>query len=191
MTERPINVLAIAGSGRRDSLNQRLMACAVELAPSGATVGLFTKFAKIPVFNEDLETDPPAAISELRRTLSEADGVLISTPEYNQSIPGGVKNLLDWLSRSAPSEGIVGVPVAVTGVSSGPWGTRIAQSQLKGMLLAAGAMVLPAPHLFVADGGSLFDDDGKVADRETRERLSRLMGALVEWVRLFPTARRL
>jgi len=184
MTERDINILAIGGSGRKDSLNRKLMASAVGLAPPGSTIRLFTEFAGIPVFNEDLEDVSPRAVSELRRMLSETDGVLISTPEYNQSVPGGVKNLLDWISRSSPEEGIANVPVAVTGVSSGPWGTRIAQSQLRGMLLAAGARVLPAPHLFVADGGSLFDGDGKLGDHETRERLARLLSALVDWARL-------
>lgn len=191
MLERDMNIVAIAGSGRKNSLNRALMDCTVGLAPDGATIRVFTDFAGIPVFNEDLEQRLPGAVGELRRMMAEADGLLVSTPEYNQSVPGGVKNLLDWLSRSTPGEGLSGRPVAVTGVSSGKWGTRIAQSQLRGMLLATGALVMPAPHLFVAEGGSLFDDHGEIGDGETRERLSHLLRALVDWARVFADARRL
>jgi chromate reductase len=114
--------------------------------------------------------------------------LLISTPEYNQSIPGGVKNLIDWLSRFDPAQGLAGRPVAVTGVTTGPWGTRIAQTILRQVLLSSGSLVLPGPHLFIANGRSMFDDDGSMIDSDLRSRLENLLASFADWIRLVGTA---
>jgi chromate reductase len=182
-----LRIVAIPGSGRTGALNKALLDAAVELAPDGVAVEVFQGFGDIPVFNEDLEGATPAAVAELRTMLTGAHGVLISTPEYNQSIPGGVKNLIDWLSRSDPAQGLAGRPVAVTGVTTGPWGTRIAQTVLRQVLLSSGSLVLPRPHLFVANGGSAFDDNGVMIDLNLRNRLEDLMTSFADWIRLVGT----
>jgi chromate reductase len=182
-----LRIVAIPGSGRTGALNKALLDAAVELAPDGVAVEVFQGFGDIPVFNEDLEGATPAAVAELRTMLIGAHGVLISTPEYNQSIPGGVKNLIDWLSRSDPVQGLAGRPVAVTGVTTGPWGTRIAQTILRQVLLSSGSLVLPRPHLFVANGGSAFDDNGVMIDLNLRNRLEDLMTSFSDWIRLVGT----
>jgi chromate reductase len=178
-----LRIVAIPGSGRTGALNKALLDAAVELAPDGVAVEVFQGFGDIPVFNEDLEGATPAAVAELRTMLTGAHGVLISTPEYNQSIPGGVKNLIDWLSRSDPAQGLAGRPVAVTGVTTGPWGTRIAQTVLRQVLLSSGSLVLPRPHLFVANGGSAFDDNGVMIDLDLRNRLEDLVTSFADWIR--------
>jgi chromate reductase len=182
-----LRIVAIPGSGRTGALNKALLDAAVELAPDGVAVEVFQGFGDIPVFNEDLEGATPAAVAELRTMLTGAHGVLISTPEYNQSIPGGVKNLIDWLSRSDPAQGLAGRPVAVTGVTTGPWGTRIAQTVLRQVLLSSGSLVLPRPHLFVANGGSAFDDNGVMIDLNLRNRLEDLMTSFSDWIRMVGT----
>jgi chromate reductase len=182
-----LRIVAIPGSGRTGALNKALLDAAVELAPDGVAVEVFQGFGDIPVFNEDLEGATPAAVAELRTMLTGAHGVLISTPEYNQSIPGGVKNLIDWLSRSDPVQGLSGRPVAVTGVTTGPWGTRIAQTILRQVLLSSGSLVLPRPHLFVANGGSAFDDNGVMIDLDLRNRLEDLVTSFSDWIRLVGT----
>jgi chromate reductase len=183
-----LRIVAVAGSGRAGSLNRALLDAAAEMAPDGVAIEIFESFGEIPVFNEDLEVATPAAIVELTTMMTGSDGLLISTPEYNQSIPGGVKNLIDWLSRFDPAQGLAGRPVAVTGVTTGPWGTRIAQTVLRQVLLSSGSLVLPGPHLFVASGGSKFDDDGVMIDGDLRSRLENLLASFADWIRLVGTA---
>jgi chromate reductase len=179
-----LRVVAVPGSGRARSFNKALLDAAVELAPDGVAIEVFESFGGIPVFNEDLEADTPPAVAELRTMMEGAHGVLISTPEYNQSLPGGVKNLIDWLSRSDRAQGLSGRPVAVTGVTTGPWGTRIAQTVLRQVLLSSGSLVLPGPQLFVANSGSAFDDDGVMIDGDVRHRLENLLISFADWIRL-------
>jgi chromate reductase len=183
-----LRIVAVAGSGRAGSLNRALLDAAAEMAPDGVAIEIFESFGEIPVFNEDLEVATPAAIVELTTMMTGSDGLLISTPEYNQSIPGGVKNLIDWLSRYDPAQGLAGRPVAVTGVTTGPWGTRIAQTILRQVLLSSGSLVLPGPHLFIANGRSMFDDDGSMIDSDLRSRLENLLASFADWIRLVGTA---
>ena len=179
-----LRIVAVAGSGRTGSLNRALLDAAIELAPDGVAIEIFEDFGDVPVFNEDLEVATPGAVVELTTMMTGAHGLLISTPEYNQSIPGGVKNLIDWLSRFDPARGLAGRPVAVTGVTTGPWGTRIAQTILRQVLLSSGSLVLPGPHLFVADGRSVFDADGVMIDGDLRSRLEKLLASFTDWIRL-------
>jgi chromate reductase len=110
--------------------------------------------------------------------------VLISTPEYNQAVPGVVKNMIDWLSLGDPPESLQGKPVAVTGITTGPWGTRLAQTMLRQMLVSSQAILLPQPFLYLRGAESLFDDNGKLRDDNTRQRLGELVVALGDWVGL-------
>src|SRR5207237_7270834 len=139
-------VLAIPGSLRRHSFNRLLLRAATECAPADVEVELYDELATIPLFNEDLEQATPGgppAVQHLRELVTSADGLLIATPEYNQCLPGVLKNVIDWLSRPAPNEVLVDKPIAVIGASSGRWGTRLAQSTLRHVLVATEALVLP------------------------------------------------
>lgn len=184
IADRPVRILAVAGSLRRESYNRSLLRAAMDLADPCVTISVYGGLGSVPVFNEDLEgpADEPPGVVELRRAVAAADGLLIATPEYNQSVPGVVKNMVDWLSRSESDAGLAGLPVAVTGTTTGSWGTRIAQTVLRQMLLSVQAVVLPSPHLFVPHAASLFDADGALTDSETKDRLADLVAAFRSWI---------
>lgn len=185
-TALPKQILAIAGSLRRDSWNLRLLEAAAACAPSGMTITIYRDLALIPMFNEDLEQEThgadPSPVRELRRKVGEADGLLIATPEYNQSIPGVLKNAMDWLSRAAPAEVLAGKPVAILGATSGRWGTRLAQHALRQTLHATESLVMPAPTLFLREAGRLFDDSVELRDETTRDALQAVLHSLDHWI---------
>ncbi len=174
-----VRILAVAGSLRSESYNRALLQAAADAPPPGVEVHVFARLREVPLFDEDAEHPPPPGVARLRREVAAADALLIATPEYNQSVPGVVKNMIDWLSRGEP--GLAGKPVAVTGATPGPWGTRIAQTVLRQMLLSCQALVLPAPTLFVRDAGALLDGDGRLQDAVTVARLRDLVEALAAW----------
>lgn len=181
------SVVAIAGSLRRGSLNRRLLLAAKEQAPAGLEVRIFDGLAGVPLFNEDLEhADPegPGSIADLRRLVNSADGLLLATPEYNQSVPGVMKNLVDWLSRPDDAGVLIGKPAAIIGTTTGPWGTRYAQKELRHALTAAGAIVMPQPMLFLPRGDEALDAAGRVIDAETAQRLALLLRSFRRWIGL-------
>lgn len=153
--------------------------------PAGMTVVIYNGMASIPLFNEDLELGGgPAVVRSLRREVAAADGILIATPEYNQSLPGVLKNTVDWLSRPAPDEVLVGKPVAIIGASSGRWGTRLAQAALRQVLYATESIVLPKPAVYVREAARLFDERGRLIDQPTGEMLEALLAAFASWIEL-------
>ena len=179
--QRPVRILGIAGSLSRDSHNRAMLRAAARLAPEGVTVEVYDGLETVPVFSEDLEAEPPPGVVSLRQALRRADGLLLATPEYNQSVPGVVKNMIDWISRE---DDLAGLPVAVIGASTGPWGTRIAQSILRQMLLSVQAVVMSDPTLFVPHVEALLDDDGELVDPQTSRRLQGVVTTLADWIRL-------
>jgi chromate reductase len=141
----------------------------------------------IPLFNEDVEAASgggPEAVSTLRMLVRQADGLVIATPEYNHSVPGVLKNAIDWLSRPASEPVLSGKPVAITGASSGAWGTRLAQAALRQVLYATESPVLPRPALFVRDAARVFDHAGQLIDARTEEQLRGLLVAFAAWIPL-------
>jgi chromate reductase, NAD(P)H dehydrogenase (quinone) len=186
MSRTTFRILCLAGSLRRDSWNRRLLHAAAALAPATLQLDVHDGLADVPMFDEDLEQrEPtgPAGVRALRRAIAAADGVIIATPEYNHSLPGVLKNALDWLSRESPEgEVLVEKPVAVLGASGGPWGTRLAQASLRQVLHTCGALVMPAPTLFVAHAAQRFDDQGRLVDDATAQSLQRLLAALAAWI---------
>lgn len=185
-TSKRKGVLALPGSLRRRSFNRLLLRSARECAPGGMDVEPFETPGSIPLFDEDLETaepNGPEPVRHLRLLVAAADGLLIATPEYNQSMPGVLKNTLDWLSRG-PEEVLVGKPIAVMGATSGMWGTRLAQHALRQTLAAMGARVMPEPALYVRDAERLFDHGGRLIDLDVRARLTRLVAAFDSWIEM-------
>lgn len=185
MSGADVRILAIPGSLREQSYNKSLLQAAQDLAPSGATITVFDRLKDVPLFNADVaDRGTPPGVSVLRHALRNTDGVLIATPEYNQAVPGVVKNMIDWLSVGQPEEGLEGRPVAVTGITTGPWGTRIAQTMLRQMLVSVQANLLPQPNLYLRNAESLFDEAGILIDSNTKLRLGELVTALADWVRI-------
>ena len=187
----PLNVLALSGSIRASSLNRRLLEAAVEIAPAGMLLRI-GNLDSIPLFNEDREhAGAPGfdAVQRLRADVARADGVLIATPEYNQSVPGVLKNAIDWLSRASPDEVLAGKPVAVIGASTGRWGTRLAQAALRQVLYATESPVLPRPALYLRDATQLFDTHGRLVDAATRDSLAGVLRAFAVWIECQPARR--
>ena len=185
MTDEPHGrprVLAIAGSLRRDSWNRRLLRALADDPPVPLAVTVVDDLATVPLFDEDLESDVPEAVRRLRRRVTEADGVLFATPEYNQSLPGVLKNTLDWLSRPPRESCLVGKPVALTGATPGPWGTRLAQKELRHVLGVIGARVLPQPMVYLREIARRFDERGRLTDPSARKALAGLLSAFAEWI---------
>lgn len=180
-------ILAIAGSLRRGSWNLRLLEAAAASAPPSMIISVYYGMASIPMFNEDLEQETdggPDAVRRLRRDVASADGLLIATPEYNQSMPGVLKNTIDWLSRAAPDEVLAGKPVAIVGASVGRWGTRLAQHALRQTLVATESLVMAAPALFIREVDDLVDDAGRLSDMPTRDSLQAVLGSFANWIDL-------
>lgn len=184
MTDRVTRVLAIPGSLRRQSYNRSLVEAAVSLAPPAMSITVYESLDLVPVFNEDVENPPPAGVARLRDAVAGSDGLLIATPEYNQSLPGVVKNVIDWLSRSDGPEGLTGKPVAVSGVTTGPWGTRLAQTQLRQVLTSTQALVLSRPTLFLRDATTLFDEGRNIVHNSTSRQLREFLVSFDRWIRL-------
>lgn len=178
-------ILAIAGSLRRSSWNLLLLEAATAFTPPGMTLSIFRDLGAIPMFNEDLEQEAggaPDAVKRLRREVSAADGLLFATPEYNQSLPGVLKNAIDWVSRPAPEDVLAGKPVAITGVTSGRWGTRLAQHALRQTLHATECTIMPKPALYISDAARLFDSSGQLIDEATGNALQALLASLGQLV---------
>jgi len=195
MSQGSKRLLALPGSLRRRSYNRRLLDAAAGIAPPGLTIHVYphAELAAVPLFDEDLEEETgggPESVLRLRREVAVADGLLIATPEYNQSIPGVLKNTLDWLSRESPVEVLAGKPVAVVGVTAGRWGTRLAQSVVRQVLAATGARALPAPQLYAAGAEALFDEEGHLVDATTLRQLAAVLAAFAEWIDLVGTPKR-
>ncbi|WP_238390213.1 NADPH-dependent FMN reductase [Pseudoxanthomonas daejeonensis] len=153
-----MKLLALSGSTRRDSWNTRLLHAAAAAAPAGAEVARAPDLAALPHFSEDIEAEAFARgpVATFVAAVHAADVLLVATPEYNQSIPGTLKNALDWLSRGADADRLAGKPVAVAGATVGPWGTRLAQAHLRHVLGVIGLRVV-GPGLFVAGAASRWE----------------------------------
>ncbi len=183
-TSSPTRILPICGSLRLGSYNRKLLEAAAAWAPQGLSFEPLLPLDDLPYFDEDLEErGTPESVTALCRRVDNSDGLLIATPEYNQAIPGILKNALDWLSRSTP-EVLEGKPVCVVGASPGPWGTRLAQSALRQLLYTTGALVLPPPAMFVANFSKRLNDREELVDERILLNLARLMSRFETWIEL-------
>jgi chromate reductase len=150
-------------------------------------IHVYDDLAGLPHFNEDMEGTAdggPGPIGRLRDLVTKADGLLIATPEYNWSIPGVLKNAIDWLSRPCPDVALAGKAVAIVGASTGAWGTRQAQSVLRHTLTATGSIVMPAPTLFVRHADRLFDIHGTLIDQSIKRALADVVLHFRNWIDL-------
>jgi chromate reductase len=172
-------ILAISGSLRKLSHNTGLLRAAAEQAPEGITIELYEDLEALPPFNEDRESDPGPVVEEMRRRIREADALLFSTPEYNTTMPGQLKHLVDWGSRPyGPEAALYGKPAAVIGASKTDYGALWAQDHLRKALGLAGARVT-AVELPVGNSDAKFDETGKLTDQETIDQLEQIIAAIV------------
>jgi chromate reductase len=177
----PTKITAFGGSLRRGALNTALLLAAADLAPAEADVTI-ADIRRLPLYNPDVDEamgggPEPAPASAFRDLVAEADGLMIVTPEYNWSIPGFLKNAIDWVSRPAGASPLAGKPTLLMGASGGPAGTGRAQLHLRQILLSTRTPVL-LESLELPFGNDHFDDEGQL-DRESAERVEELMGSLV------------
>jgi chromate reductase len=173
-----MRILGISGSLRVDSHNSRLLRAAAKRLPPGAELEVYGDLANIPPYNEDAEGGAPhRAVDRLRAQIEGADAILIATPEYNASVPGVLKNAIDWASRPFPDNALRDKPAAVIGASTGLFGAVWAQAELRKVLRHTGARVLDE-ELPVPSADWAFTDDGDLADPELATRLGDLLEAL-------------
>jgi chromate reductase len=178
-----MRILGIAGSLRRGSHNRRLLRAAGTLLPPGVELVEWDGLAGLPAFDEDLENTPPEAVREFFALIESTDAILIATPEYNASLPGALKNALDWASRPFPENVLRYKPAAVIGASTGLFGAVWAQAEVRKVLKASGAHALES-ELPVGMADYAFADGGDaLADPELAERLRDLLGDLVREVK--------
>jgi chromate reductase, NAD(P)H dehydrogenase (quinone) len=174
-----MRILAVSGSLRRDSHNSALLRAAVDLLPSGIEVLICNSLRHIPPYDEDALDSPPASVHRLRDEVNAVNAVLISTPEYNHSVPGQLKNALDWLSRPLAESPLRNKPAAVVGASTGMFGAVWAQAELRKVLAAIGARVLDH-ELPVPSAHQQFTSDGRLVDREIEQNLASILRELVD-----------
>lgn len=173
-----MRILGISGSLRRGSHNRTLLRSVRAELPTGVDLVEWDGLAGLPAFSEDLETTPPPSVRAFLAFVADADALLIATPEYNASVPGALKNALDWASRPFPDNVLNQKPALVIGASSGLFGAVWAQAELRKTLAASGATVLDA-ELAVAAADGAFNADGALADPPLRARLRALVGDLI------------
>ncbi len=185
-----INILGIVGSLRKASYNHAALRAARALMPAGAVLNLL-ELHGIPVFNQDEEMTPPTAVLEFKRRILAADAILFATPEYNYSVPGVLKNAIDWASRPFGNSAWNGKPAALMGASPSNLGTARAQYHLRQILVGFGMPVVSQPEVMISQAAQHFDPDGNLIDAPTRERIQKLLIALVLLVKADAASRKM
>jgi chromate reductase len=181
-----ISVLGFAGSLRKDSYNKAILRAAASLVPDDADLNIFD-LEGIPPFNQDLEKEPPERVKDFKVKIKAADAILIATPEYNYSIPGVLKNSIDWVSRPYGDNALEGKPVAVMGASIGMLGTARAQYHLRQCFVFLNMYPLNSPEVMVPFVHEKIDKDGKVTDPKTLELIKKLLVSLIDWTLFLKT----
>jgi chromate reductase, NAD(P)H dehydrogenase (quinone) len=182
MAEDTIRVLGLSGSLRQGSYNSAALRAALELVPDGMSLERFD-IAPIPIYNEDVKQRGfPPVVQEFREKIRAADALLIVTPEYNYSIPGVLKNAIDWASRP-PDQPFDGKPIAIMGASPGRLGSARAQYHLRQSFVFLNALIMNRPEVMIAGAPKVFDDQLRLTDQPTREMIEKLLRSLLDWTR--------
>ena len=174
-----MNIIAISGSLRKDSFNTALVRNMQKLAPAGMEIAI-ADISTLPLYDQDSEASFPGVAQTLKDLIAGADGVIIATPEYNRSIPGVLKNAIDWASRPYGQNSFAKKPVLVAGVSGGKIGTAVAQSHLRQIMVYLDADVIGQPELYLGPAQELFDSEGNLTDESTKGLLVKALATLAE-----------
>ncbi|HUQ31603.1 MAG TPA: NAD(P)H-dependent oxidoreductase [Pyrinomonadaceae bacterium] len=177
-----ITILGIAGSLRKASYNRAALRAAQQLAPEGAMLEIFD-LEGIPAFSQDAEAEPPAKVTELKEKVRAADAILFVTPEYNYSIPGVLKNAIDWGSRPYGDSAWEDKPVAVMGASVGIFGTVRAQYHLRQVFVFLNMHAVNRPEVMIGNAAERFDEQGNLTDETTKKLIGQLLKNLEAWTR--------
>ncbi len=177
-----LKVLAIPGSLRKHSYNLSALRAAQQLAPENMDVEIFG-ISGIPPFSEDDEKEPPERVVEFKKKIREADAILFSTAEYNYSIPGVLKNAIDWASRPYGDNAWFGKPVAVMGASVGIFGSARAQYHLRQVFVFLNMFPVNQPEVMITNAPHKFDAEGNLHDEKTRTLITSLLQSLADWTR--------
>jgi chromate reductase len=181
--DRQLKFLGLVGSLRRGSYNKALMQTAMRLLPEGVTMEIF-EIDEFPPFNQDeLDSAPPGVVKQFKIAIRAADAILIASPEYNYSIPGVLKNAIDWASRPPNENAFDGKTVAIMSASIGKLGGARMQYHLRQSFIFLNMYPINRPEFMLANAQDYFDDKGNLVDEETRQRLRRLLEALATWTR--------
>jgi chromate reductase len=180
--KQPVKILGFVGSLRKGSYNKALMRAAVELTPEDAAIEVFD-LEGIPPFNQDLERQPPQVVKEFKAKIREADAILIASPEYNYSVPGVLKNAIDWASRPYGDNAFEGKPVAIMSASIGSLGGARAQYHLRQSFIFLDMHPLNHPEVMMPFAQDNVDANGNVTNDETKRLIRELLEALVQWTR--------
>ena len=178
----PLQILGIAGSLRDGSFNRSALRAAQALVPAGATIETFD-IKGLPGFSQDDEANPPAQVVELKQQIRNADAILFVTPEYNYSVPGVLKNAIDWASRPYGDSAWTKKPVAVMGASVGTTGTARAQYHLRQMFVFLNMYAVNQPEVMISSAHKAFDADGNLTDDVARKLITQLLEELVRLTR--------
>ena len=179
---KPVHILGIAGSLRCGSYNRAALRAATQLVAEDATIDIF-ELDGIPAFNQDEEQNPTAKVVELKARIRGADAVLIVTPEYNYSVPGVLKNAIDWASRPYGDNAWSGKPAAIMGASVGTIGTARAQYHLRQMFVFLNVFPVNQPEVMIGNAAERFDAEGNLTDEATKDFIRQLLQNLVVWTR--------
>jgi chromate reductase, NAD(P)H dehydrogenase (quinone) len=180
--DKTVKILGIAGSLRRASYNRAALRVAQGLVPAGVTLETF-ELDGIPVFNQDDEKQPPAKVTELKARIRAADAILFSTAEYNYSIPGVLKNAIDWASRPYGDSAWTGKPVALMGAAAGMLGSARAQYHLRQVFVFLNMLPINQPEVLIATAHNKFDADGNLTDESVKKLIAQLLESLAAWTR--------
>ena len=180
--ERKIKIFGISGSLRKNSFNTAALKTAVSLAPENAEIEVFEKLGEIPPFNQDLEQTPPDVVKELKERIRAADAILFALPEYNYSVPGVLKNAIDWASRPYGDSAWEGKPVAIMSASISMLGGGRAQYHMRQMFVFLNMYPLNRPEVMIPSAAEKFDEQGNLIDAHTKEKIGELLQALVKKV---------
>lgn len=172
-------IVGIAGSLRAGSYNKKVLAAVATHMPEGVS---FTELdiSSLPMFSEDLEGSVPEAVTAFKTAIEQADAILIATPEYNRSVPGALKNAIDWASRPYGHNSFAGKIVATMGATQGTLGTAVAQSHLRQILVYLDAQVIGQPEVYISSVQDKCDDTGALTDAGTHDVLERLVKKVIE-----------
>jgi chromate reductase, NAD(P)H dehydrogenase (quinone) len=177
-----IHILGFAGSLRKASFNRALLLAAAELTPADAILEIFD-LEGIPPFNQDLESSVPERVTQFKGKIKAVDAILIATPEHNYSIPGVLKNAIDWASRPYGDNSFDGKPVAVMSASTGMLGGARAQYHLRQTFVFLNMFPVNKPEVFITFAAQKFDAQGRLNDEKSREIIGTLLKSLVVWTK--------
>jgi chromate reductase, NAD(P)H dehydrogenase (quinone) len=174
-------IAVLVGSLRRESINRKLAKALAKLG-QGKFKFHFVELGDIPIYNEDLWQDPPAAVLRMKKDIETADAVLFATPEYNRSIPPVVKNAIDWGTRPWGKNSWAGKPASIVGTSPGAVGTAVAQTHLRGIAPILELVLMGQPEVYLVNKPGLIDENDDITDDTTREFLQGYLDRFAAWI---------